>query len=573
MHSHVPLDEAHNDFFGLPSNPLSIYHTGPAWPLPSGPQAQRVPKEARPVCIHAISNVWYELGEKIYTFFDSIDLKWTSIDPVRFAEAEKEPGPLFLWEARPVCIHAISNVWYELGEKIYTFFDSIDLKWTSIDPVRFAEAEKEPGPLFLWVGVLPGTLSPDDAKGPAARCKELLLEYAINDVEIAFRKSIYTRHAGTQLLDHVSSVNPTVDIRAPFTPALGLRIAPKAFPYFEGTSCLYLCEGGESNRVFLLTARHVALPPSEYPNELYHRKDNSMPRHEVIHLGTRAFQDALEAIMDKIGHWEFMVDGYEEELTGLGEHVEGEDPNTTSERQKMMLKLEEARASKASVFEFHRKITSLWSAESQRILGYVVYAPPISVGTGDSKFTEDWALVELNRAKFNWDAFRGNAIHLGTCYPDAEIRAKFKYPPGGLMQLRAIVTYDELRRPTTMQDANGEACFIVVKNGATTGLTLGRATGIESIVREYKNYAIHSTSREIAVYPYSNKDGAFSAPGDSGSVVGDANYGIVGMLTGGAGQTDSTDVTYVSAYAFLNERIKQAFPQSYLFPIRKPTQA
>lgn len=126
-------------------------------------------------------------------------------------------------------------------------------------------------------------------------------------------------------------------------------------------------------------------------------------------------------------------------------------------------------------------------------------------------------------------------------YPHAETRAKFKYPSGGLMQLRSIVTYDELRLPT-MLDANGEACLIVVKNGATTGVTLGRATGIESFVREYKDNAIHSTSRAIAVYSYSNRDGAFSAPGDSGSVVGDANYGIVGMITGGAGKNQLTSL-------------------------------
>jgi len=304
-------------------------------------------------------------------------------------------------------------VWHELGEKIYRYFDSIELKWTSIDPVRFAEAEKAPGPLFLWVGVLPGTLSPDDAKGPAARCKELLLEYAITNVEIAFRESIYTRHTRPQLLDHVSSVDPTVDVRVPFTPALGLQIAPKDFPYYEGTGCLYLREGGESDRVFLLTARHVGLPLNKYPNKLYHRKNNSKPRREVIHLGSKAFQNALETIMDKIGHWDSMVDGYEEELTGLGEYVEGEDPKMTSERQEITRKLEEAQASKASVFEFHRNITSFWSAESQRVLGHVVYAPPVSVGTGDSKHTEDWALIELNRAKFDWNAFRGNAIHLG----------------------------------------------------------------------------------------------------------------------------------------------------------------
>jgi len=97
-------------------NPFPIIlHTGPAWSLPSGPQVRHVLKEARPVCTHAVSSVWYELGEKIFKFFDSIKLKWTTIDPVRFAEAGKEPGSL-----------------------------------------------------FLWVGVLPGTLSPDNTKGPRA---------------------------------------------------------------------------------------------------------------------------------------------------------------------------------------------------------------------------------------------------------------------------------------------------------------------------------------------------------------------------------------------------------------------
>ena len=98
-------------------------------------------------------------------------------------------------------------------------------------------------------------------------------------------------------------------------------------------------------------------------------------------------------------------------------------------------------------------------------------------------------------------------------------------------------------------------------------------TGIESFVREYKDYNIYSTSIEIAIYPYSHKDGAFSAPGDFGSVVGDANSCIVNMLTGGAGQTNSTDVTYVSPYYFLDECIKMAFPNSYLYLIPDLTPA
>ena len=150
--------------------------------------------------------------------------------------------------------------------------------------------------------------------------------------------------------------------------------------------------------------------------------------------------------------------------------------------------------------------------------------------------------------------------------PDAETFANFKYPLDGLMQLQDFVKDGELQCPT-MLDADGEECLIVVKNGTATGVTFGRASGIESFVREYKDYAIHSTSVEIAIYSYNHKDHAFSAAGDSGSVVSDVNGHIIGMLIGGAGETDSTDVTYVSAYHFLDERIKKAFPNSHLFPI------
>ena len=350
-----------NDFFGLPSNPLSIYYTGPTWPLPSGHLAWRVPREARPVCAHAIAPMWHQLGEQIYRYFDSIELRWTSIDPVRFAEAEKEPGPL-----------------------------------------------------FLWVGVLPGTLSPDDAKDAAVCCKEILLEYEITDVEIAFRESTFTRSAGQQLLHHVLPIDPTADVRGPFTPALGLQIAPKAVPDFEGTGCLYLCEGGGSNRVFLLTTRHAALPPREYPNNLYHRKNNRIPRRDVIHLGYWAFQNALAAIRDKIDHEGLMTGIYKDELVGLGEAVKGEDTKTTTLRQEFEVKLAKAEASKASVYEFYSNITMSFGIQSKRILGHVVYAPPISVITSNKLFMEDWALIELNRGKFDWEDFQGNVIHLGT---------------------------------------------------------------------------------------------------------------------------------------------------------------
>ena len=151
-------------------------------------------------------------------------------------------------------------------------------------------------------------------------------------------------------------------------------------------------------------------------------------------------------------------------------------------------------------------------------------------------------------------------------HPHPESRATFECPFDRLMQLKDIVTERELRNPT-MCDANYEPCLPVFKNGSTTGVTLGRATGIESPVREHLDNGSRTTSMEITIYPYSQKDGAFSAPGDSGAVVADGNSRIVGILIGGSGKADSFDVTYATPYYWVHERVKAVFPNVCLFPI------
>jgi len=90
----------------------------------------------------------------------------------------------------------------------------------------------------------------------------------------------------------------------------------------------------------------------------------------------------------------------------------------------------------------------------------------------------------------------------------------------------------------------------------TTGVTIGRATGIESFVREGED----KTSMAVTVYPYSHRDGPFSARGDSGSIIVDGRGRIVGLLIGGVGATGDFDVTYLTPYFWIEEHIKNAFP-------------
>jgi len=79
-------------------------------------------------------------------------------------------------------------------------------------------------------------------------------------------------------------------------------------------------------------------------------------------------------------------------------------------------------------------------------------------------------------------------------HPHPEGRSDFKYPPGGLLQVRGVVKDDEIRKPQHL-DANGEKCLIVVKHGKTTGSTLGRLNGIESFVRRYCTLSTASRRR------------------------------------------------------------------------------
>ena len=53
------------------------------------------------------------------------------------------------------------------------------------------------------------------------------------------------------------------------------------------------------------------------------------------------------------------------------------------------------------------------STENERVLGHIAHSPPISVGIGPKRFTEDWALIELHNEKFDWNSFKGNVVDLG----------------------------------------------------------------------------------------------------------------------------------------------------------------
>lgn len=119
-----------------------------------------------------------------------------------------------------------------------------------------------------------------------------------------------------------------------------------------------------------------------------------------------------------------------------------------------------------------------------------------------------------------------------------------------------------------MLDANGDPCLVVFKNGAMTGTTFGRANNVSSYTRNYFA-SQYQESREWPVIPTDKNSGAFSTKGDSGSCVADVFSRVGGILIGGSGATESSDVTYVTPISFIMKVLHntKSFEHAHLNPV------
>jgi hypothetical protein len=352
------------DFYGVPSGALSVYKSGSAWPVRTGPESQRIIRESRAVYGHPMQPVWIELGERVYKLLDATGVRWTSIDPLAFAEA---------------------------GKKIFS-------------------------PLLLWIGVVPESLQYELANTAAEAVTKLISEAGFSGVEIGFRESIVTPSvAGPKMIPFDPFNDSISEFTKPFTPTPGLAIAPLRTPFHEGTGALYIREN-EGGRVLLLTCAHVARPPPVHRNTDLVRKSSSSPREYIIALGHSGYASALQGMMAAIGNLELSIKDWQDVLDHLGEYQEGESEDTTEKREEHLNLVKKARRKMEKINEFHSNISKRWTVPNDRIIGQVLHVEPIAVSAGPQKLTEDWALIALEESKFEWDKFKGNTVYIGMLF-------------------------------------------------------------------------------------------------------------------------------------------------------------
>ncbi|EJD02794.1 uncharacterized protein FOMMEDRAFT_156139 [Fomitiporia mediterranea MF3/22] len=131
--------EAKHYYDGLPSAPVLVARTSTTpWQEPSGPEAYRTAKELGTVYNHALSKAWND----------------------------------------------------NLAPKVFNLLDSMKIQWTSIDIVRIGNAGESFKPVILWIGVRPATLSGYDGLDVASKCRNILVEHDISDVDVEIRESV-----------------------------------------------------------------------------------------------------------------------------------------------------------------------------------------------------------------------------------------------------------------------------------------------------------------------------------------------------------------------------------------------
>ena len=153
---------------------------------------------------------------------------------------------------------------------------------------------------------------------------------------------------------------------------------------------------------------------------------------------------------------------------------------------------------------------------------------------------------------------------MGLLYPRTDVPSEFDYPADRMYLLRVILSAASIGKPNS-KEIKGDPTRYVMKRGPATLTTVGRLNGYDSYERRYSLTGSFN-SVEAAILPYDSRLSPFSRGGDSGAAIFGANNDFVAQLTGGAGPTDSSDITYGTPMEWLwNNVIKAEFPNAILF--------
>lgn len=148
----------------------------------------------------------------------------------------------------------------------------------------------------------------------------------------------------------------------------------------------------------------------------YEFKGAGAVRRYVRVAGMRRFQRALNEIKASIAKNVTDANQLALETVRLEEKPQSEDPEEAEEDERALKikrdQLANVDQDNNSLEKFFQQINTQWNDISRRAIGFIDWAPKISIDVNGRRYTKDIGTFELDRPKFK-DQFRGNVVDLG----------------------------------------------------------------------------------------------------------------------------------------------------------------
>ena len=126
-------------------------------------------------------------------------------------------------------------------------------------------------------------------------------------------------------------------------------------------------------------------------------------------MGTRAFDNFLDSIQAEIGSLKHTVTFSKKSITSYTGK-----PHLAAKLATAEADLEKTNAKIKALKDFFIMMQKDWSNPKSRVIGHVVWAPPITGNTPPHGYTQDVCVIKLDKGRF-WPNFVQNAVSLGAC--------------------------------------------------------------------------------------------------------------------------------------------------------------
>ena len=296
-------------------------------------------------------------------------------------------------------------------------------------PVRFSTSDRDGKDVLddhavLWISVYPGTTKETACRDANADILAILAKHGIQDAAVYWIEGKVQPLVGPPpMMPVVHRTNPTHWIRRALTVLLGIPLAADelADQDAQGTLGLYFHEGrdrhgNKSKRVMAVTNKHVV--SKDTTTDYQYSGLPGAPKQLIRNCGRHRFREIVDEtnamLTTKLDDVTVLSKQITELVAKLGspDYDEKGAVDDYKAKERMEADLKRAEEDVKTLEDFLELLNSTWSDESQRIAGYLDWAPKIANDLDDRYYTRDIGVIVLDEDKFA-PGFKGNQVYLG----------------------------------------------------------------------------------------------------------------------------------------------------------------